>query len=650
MAKDYFAIKVLDDETGRGVPLVELRTVNSVRYWTDSNGIVAFDEPGLIDQEVFFHLQSHGYEYPKDMFNNRGVKLRVMRGGKAEVRIRRINIAERLYRITGEGIYRDSVLVGERGPLRQPLLNGQVTGQDTVIATPYRGKIYWFWGDTDRPSYPLGNFGASGATSNPPGQGGLDPSVGVDLTYFVDQTGFSKPMCPNAHFGDGLKWIEGLMTWRDRHGRERLLARVAAGTGLDKTRDWHLAIFNDERQEFESLMRWDIHDTHDSAHPFAARVGTNDYFYLYPNYRVRADLQSLTNLAAYEAFTCLAPDSRFQGDASKLNRSPDGQLHYRWQAGADRLDSPRLRELIKAGLLKPDESWLQLRDVETGRPIQGDRGSVCWNAYRRRWGMVASGLPGEIWFAEADTPVGPWVYARRVVAHDRYNFYNPTQHSFFDQEFGRVIYFEGTYTATFSGATEKTPRYDYNQIMYRLRLDDPRLALPAPVYVVHQTDGAARWMLRDEIETAAVWDRVEALPFFAIPPERPREGLVPVYVAKDSGATRLQLAPPQGKPPGSTPLFFALPPPNAPSADTKTIEEFRSSLVVPLYEYRRQGQGQWVYSTEPNIAGAELERSPEPFCQVWRNPMGLMILDSAAKPLAVPPKSATSDKAGGLKR
>src|SRR5205814_8463469 len=92
--------------------------------------------------------------------------------------------------------------------------------------------------------------------------------------------------------------------------------------------------------------------------------------------------------------------------------------------------------------------------------------------------MLTSGRPGEIWFAEADTPTGPWVYARRVVAHGDYNFYNPTQHSFFDQDDGRRIYFEGTYTASFSAAKEKTPRYDYNQIMYRLDLSDPRLKLP----------------------------------------------------------------------------------------------------------------------------------------------------------------------------
>jgi hypothetical protein len=61
--------------------------------------------------------------------------------------LRRLNIAERLYRITGEGIYRGSILVGQPVPIKQPLLNGKVVGQDTVIVTPYKGKLYWFWGD-----------------------------------------------------------------------------------------------------------------------------------------------------------------------------------------------------------------------------------------------------------------------------------------------------------------------------------------------------------------------------------------------------------------------------------------------------------------------------------------------------------------------
>ena len=86
---------------------------------------------------------------------------------------------------------------------------------------------------------------------------------------------------------------------------------------------------------------------------------------------------------------------------------------------------------------------------------------------------------GEAWFAEADAPLGPWVYARKVVTHDDYSFYNPKQHAMLDADGGRTIYLEGTYTHTFSGNNDATPRYDYNQVMYRLDLSDARLALPA---------------------------------------------------------------------------------------------------------------------------------------------------------------------------
>ena len=32
----YFGIQVVDEETGRGVPLVELKAVNDISYWTES--------------------------------------------------------------------------------------------------------------------------------------------------------------------------------------------------------------------------------------------------------------------------------------------------------------------------------------------------------------------------------------------------------------------------------------------------------------------------------------------------------------------------------------------------------------------------------------------------------------------------------------
>ena len=54
-------------------------------------------------------------------------------------------------------------------------------------------------------------------------------------------------------------------------------------------------------------------------------------------------------------------------------------------------------------------------------------------------------------------------------------FYNVCHHDFFDQQQGRYVYFEGTYSNTFAKTQTRTPWYDYNQIMYRLDLADPRL-------------------------------------------------------------------------------------------------------------------------------------------------------------------------------
>src|SRR5262249_40327215 len=157
---------------------------------TDSIVLIAFYEPGLMNQRVWFEVSSHGYEFAADGFGLRGVTLETKPGGMARLKIRRLNIAERLYRITGEGIYRDTILLGRKAPIAQPLLNGAVTGQDGILTAIYHDKLYWFYGDTSRLSYGLGNFAMSGATSELPGK--IDPSVGFDLKYFVANDGFAK--------------------------------------------------------------------------------------------------------------------------------------------------------------------------------------------------------------------------------------------------------------------------------------------------------------------------------------------------------------------------------------------------------------------------------------------------------------------------
>ena len=137
-----FVIKTVDESTHRGVPLVELTTVHGVTYVTDNSGIVAFDEPGLMNTPVFFKVSSHGYEFPKDGLGFQGKRLTTIPGGKAEIRIKRVNLAERLCRLTGAGLYHHSVRAGLAVPIKQPLLNAKVLGSDSVHTAIYRNKLY----------------------------------------------------------------------------------------------------------------------------------------------------------------------------------------------------------------------------------------------------------------------------------------------------------------------------------------------------------------------------------------------------------------------------------------------------------------------------------------------------------------------------
>jgi hypothetical protein len=484
----YFAIHAVDAQTGRGVPLVELRSVNGVRYWTDSNGLVAVDEPAWANRRVFFDVKSHGYEYAgsKDAFGYRGAILEIRPGGREEIKLRRVNIAERLYRITGEGIYRDSVMLGEAVPIREPLLNAQVTGQDSVQMAEYRGKLRWFYGDTNRLSYALGHFGTAGATSLKPSAGGLDPAKGIDLTYFVDAEDFSRPMCDDS--GPGMKWIDGLVVVKDEKGAEKMLARCSRMKSLGECQERTLVLYNDAKDVLEPLVRLELNEVFcPMGQAFRYRVGETEFVGFatpFPNLRVKADLVSVRDPKVYEAFTCLAPGARYAKGETKIERGADGRPVWGWKRDAAPLDAAQLDELVKAGKLKPDELWNRIVDAEGGKPVKPHAGSVAYNAFRKRWTMIFhehGGGPsflGEVWYAESDAPEGPWTQARKVVTHDRYSFYNVRQHPELVQEGGRVVYFEGTYTAMFSGNPDTTPRYEYNQMMYRLDLSDPRLKLP----------------------------------------------------------------------------------------------------------------------------------------------------------------------------
>ena len=133
---------------------------------------------------------------------------------------------------------------------------------------------------------------------------------------------------------------------------------------------------------------------------------------------------------------------------------------------------PDLRVPNDWNAIQDQERW---EKCEVTLPPDAKRVScVVWNEYRQRWILLMEDF-GDVYYAEAMQPEGPYGKAVKIIEHEKYNFYNVTSHTFYNQEGGRVIYLEGTYTDAFTGAPKKTPRYNYNQMMYRLRLDDERL-------------------------------------------------------------------------------------------------------------------------------------------------------------------------------
>jgi len=492
----YAEIRVVDADSGRGVPLVELQTVHHVRFVTDNAGRIALGDPDLLDREVFFSIQSHGYEVPADGFGFRGVRLTPRLGKPSVIRLKRQQAAERLCRLTGEGLYRDSILLGYRFPrakgdwaqgegLQGAKGRGQVAGQDSVQAVIYRNRVYWFWGDTNRLLYPLGLFRTAGATT-PRFPEDFDPAEGIPYEYFTDADGFVRAMIPYPQRPEGVIWIDGVCAVPDDHGQERMLCHYSRRKGLTEEWEHGIAVWNDERQIFEPVRelpreeRW----RHPSGH--ATRWVQNGVAYLLfgnpaPVVRVPARYEAVLDPRQYEAFSCAhgGKDGKPVGPL----RDEQGRILWRWQREYPPVDAVTEWRWLQAGHISAAEARFcpAEHNQSAQQRVQLHNGTVRWNPYRQRWILIAGqaggreSFLGEVWYAEAAEPTGPFAVAVPIITHRRYSFYNVCHHPFLDRQGGRIIHLEGTYTAEFSGNPIRTPRYDYNQILYRLDLDHPTL-------------------------------------------------------------------------------------------------------------------------------------------------------------------------------
>lgn len=427
-------IVVIDEQSQWPVPLVQLTTTDDVRYVTDNAGVIALDDPTLMNQTIWFHVSGHGYEVAADGFGYCGVRLMPRPGQTLTVKVRRNSIAKRLGRLTGAGLFAESQKLNEQLDWQ----DGPVVGCDSVQNAVYQGKLFWAWGDTKLASYPLGVFHMTGATTTLQPFDSLEPPLRPRFNYFAEPQG--RPRALAKIPGDGPTWLTGVVSLPAADGSEKLVACYRKIVGHLEVYEAGQCVWNDTTKQFEHLRTvWKKAD--DQPQPISMREG-------HPVFWTDQDGQR------WVLFGNPLPHARVPASFEAW------QDAAQWQA------------------LTPQRS---LASADDGQPVVPHSGSIAWNAYRGRWVTVFMqkfGKPsafGTLWYAEADSPTGPWGPAVEILSHDNYTFYNPRLHPECTADDSPVLLFEGTYTAEFADHAVPTPRYNYNQILYRLDLDDAEL-------------------------------------------------------------------------------------------------------------------------------------------------------------------------------
>jgi len=431
-------LEVVEQGSGWPVPLVELRTTHHSSFVTDNAGVIALDTPELMGRETYFHISSDGYEVAADGFGYRGLRLTPASGKNQRIEVTRTMIAKRLGRLTGAGLFAESQRTGRELDWKE----SGIFGCDSVQTVTHRDRRYWLWGDTTLPNYPLGLFDSSGATSAVHPLSSFEPPVRLSLDYFRDERG--RPRGITSMPGTGPTWATALISVPDRTGTPRLVCSYMKVRNFLEDYEWGLGLWNETNSKFDRLkVLWTKSEANPKPPPLprghAVRWTEPGgkawvlFAHPFPTLRCPATFEAWQDPAAWESLT-----------------------------------PPRTLEIAGS--------------QETLRPHDGvHSGGIGWHPWRQRWVGIflqTGGKPsplGELWYAEADAPSGPWGRAVKVLTHQNYTFYNPCLHLEFSPASSPVLLFEGTYTREFSGNPKSTPRYDYNQILYRLDLDDPRL-------------------------------------------------------------------------------------------------------------------------------------------------------------------------------
>jgi hypothetical protein len=592
-----FGVLAIDRLTRRGVPLVVMTTAEET-FVTDSQGFVADCRPDHAGQAVTFTVSSDGYSLASG-----SATLQVAGGQVTTLELDRQNLAERLYRVTGEGIYRDSILLGLTTPLAHPVIDSLVMGEGLAGETIFKGEVFWVWNDAFGPSRSVGGPRVAGAVSPMMGQlGALDPQLGVNAEYFTAADGFAKAVIDDPAPTSTPIEVTSLLAVSAVGEQERLFA-VYAKLGADlSVASRGLAEFNTTKQLFvPGTLSYAVDDAviPDGEPILFNQAGVGQFYFSSP-VRIAATAKALTTPTGYEAWTAIQP-----GTQTVLGGA-DGAASYAWRTGASLTTAAAL---ASAGLGADQSLDDHVTDPVTGAHIASLSTAGTWNARRGRFVRIleqsggTSSAAGEIWYLEGDTPMGPWVYARQILTHTAYGLLSPWVHWDLGQTDDRFVLFEGTYSKRLEAQEAPiVPRYDSNQMMYRLDVDDARLAVPLPVY---DLGGAVPG---DFVSKARLPATAAAGPptFFA--PDRAMDGTVPVAWSGPSCGPRALVV---GESPPTPPLFFAAPPGGT----------GRPPITLPLYDYATS-DGHHAYSIDATVASlAGYTRAAQPVAYVWPSPM-----------------------------
>ena len=422
-------IDIVDDSNGWPVPLVELRTVHQVRFVSDNAGVIAFDLPELMGVRSWFFVEGHGYEVKADGFGYRGVRLTPEPGGRLTVKVKRTLPGKRLGRITGAGLFGESQKLG----LHLDFAEQGILGCDSVQNAVHNGKLFWAWGDTNLARHPLGIFHMIGAVTETQPLDSFEPPVRLRYDYFTGDKGVREiARMP----GEGPTWLDGFLSLPDASGRHRLVAHYVKIKPPLTVYESGLCVWNETTERFDRRqVLWEKGDG--DSKPTPAPRG-------HPVIWADADGKRWAMFG--DPFPALKCEPTFEAW-----ENPD-----RWT------------------LLEPQPTVPSKAD---GQPIRPHRGSIAWNDYREKWVVVFcqnggdTSYIGELWYAEADAPTGPWRDAVKVVTHNNYTFYNPRLHPEFTPKDSPILLFEATYTKTFAKNAHPTPRCNYNQVLYRVDLN-----------------------------------------------------------------------------------------------------------------------------------------------------------------------------------